>query len=228
MHPGGAILYRRPGWFAARVGCFLRSIVAIIDLCGAGKVNASLNPSMKAAIFFERDGILNLCEVEQGRQCVPRRLDQFRINPDASVLLSRLKRAGFVLIATTNQPAVSRGELTRNELDQMHAMLRRKLPLDDILLCPYDDEDHPCCKPQPGMFLEASFKWSLDLDRSFVVSDKWPDAKAAQIAGCTSVMVRSPWIGDDHHDFVVENLAAAVAKIESLHHNLFAPESAHA
>ena len=60
------------------------------------------------------------------------------------LLLSQLKQAGFILIATTNQPAVSRGELSRNELDLMHAILRRKLPLDDVVICPYDDTDHPC------------------------------------------------------------------------------------
>jgi len=183
---------------------------------------------MKAAVFFERDGILNLCEVHQGHQTTPLRLEHFRINPAMVLLLAQLKQAGLILIATTNQPAVSRGELSRNELDLMHAVLRRKLPLDDVVICPYDDTDHPCYKPQPGMFLEAAFKWSLDLDRSFIVSDKWPDAKAAQVAGCTSVMVRSPWIGDDHHDFVVDNVEAAVAKILQLHHSLFTPELARA
>lgn len=181
---------------------------------------------MKAAVFFERDGVLNLCETLHGHPVAPLHLEQFRINPAAAPLLTRLKQAGLVLIATSNQPAVSRGDLSRYELDLMHTILRRKLPLDDVMICPYDEATHPCRKPHPGMFLEAAFKWSLDLDRSFVVSDKWPDAKAAQVAGCTSVMIESPWIGDDHHDFVVPDLAAAVAKIEQLHHSLFACEAA--
>jgi D-glycero-D-manno-heptose 1,7-bisphosphate phosphatase len=175
---------------------------------------------MKDAVFFERDGVLNLCETVKGQQAAPLRLEQFKINPVAAEWLPLLKEAGFILIATTNQPAVSQGNLSRRELDLMHAMLRRKLPIDDILVCPYDDRTHPCCKPQPGMFLEAGFKWSLDLDHSFVVSDKWPDAKAAQIAGCTSVMLQSPWIGRDHHDFIVPDLPTAVKKILELHQNL--------
>ena len=69
--------------------------------------------------------------------------------------------------------------------------------------------------------MEAAFKWSLDLDHSFVISDKWQDAKAAQIAGCTSVMIDSPWIGDDHHDFVVKDLGSAVAKIVQLQSRQF-------
>ncbi|HAB17107.1 MAG TPA: HAD-IIIA family hydrolase [Verrucomicrobiota bacterium] len=174
---------------------------------------------MKDAIFFERDGVLNLCEVQDGQQIVPLRPDQFRTNPLAVECLPVLKEAGFLLIATTNQPAVSQGILARRDLDLMHARLRRQLPLDDILVCPYDDRTHPCCKPQPGMFLEAAFKWSIDLDHAYVVSDKWPDAKAAQVAGCTSVLLESPWIGQDHHDFVVPNLRAAIHKILSLHAN---------
>jgi D-glycero-D-manno-heptose 1,7-bisphosphate phosphatase len=150
------------------------------------------------------------------------RLEQFKVNPAAKPLLADLKRAGLLLIATTNQPGPSRGQMSRNELDMMHAVLRRQLPLDDLLVCVSDDPHHPCYKPQPGMFLEAAFKWGIDLDHSFVISDKWQDAKAAQIAGCTSVLVQSPWIGRDHHDFVVQDFESAVSKVLHLHTQPFA------
>jgi D-glycero-D-manno-heptose 1,7-bisphosphate phosphatase len=170
---------------------------------------------------LERDGILNSCEVKGGRQTSPVRLEQFRVNDAIKPHLLALRNAGFVLVVTSNQPAVSRGLLPRRELDLMHDILMRRLPVDDILICAHDDPSHPCCKPQPGLFMEGAFKWSLDLDRSFVISDKWQDAKAAQIAGCTSVMIRSPWIGDDHHDFVVPDVESAVRKILSLHAQQF-------
>lgn len=177
---------------------------------------------MKDAIFFERDGVLNLCEVREGHQVVPLRPDEFRLNPAAHEWLPALRDAGFVLIVTSNQPAVSQGRLTRRDLDLMHWRLRRQLPINDIFVCPYDDPSHPCYKPQPGMLLEAAFKWSIDLDHSFVISDKWADAKAAQVAGCTSVLIESPWRGRDHHDFVVADLGAAVRKVLALR----APSSA--
>ncbi len=168
---------------------------------------------MKTAVFFERDGVLNQCAIADGHQSVPTSLEEFRVAPEAAALLAELRELGFLLIATTNQPGISRGEVRRNEVDLMHAVLRRKLPLDDILLCGSDDPTHPCLKPNPGMLLEAAFKWSLDLDHCYVISDKWQDAKAAQVAGCTSILIRSPWIGGDHHDFVVDSLADAVRKI---------------
>jgi D-glycero-D-manno-heptose 1,7-bisphosphate phosphatase len=145
----------------------------------------------------------------------PRTLDDFRVNLDAREPLQRLKDAGFMLLATTNQPGISRGYLSRRELDLMHIVLRRKLPmLDDILMCAHDEMDHcPCRKPSPGLIREAAFKHHLDLDRSFVVSDKWQDAQAAHNAGCTSILLDSPWIGKGHHDFVATDLNAIAEKI---------------
>lgn len=169
---------------------------------------------MKSAIFIERDGILNECRVERGQQMSPRTLDDFHVNLDAREPLQRLKGAGFLLLATTNQPGISRGYLSRRELDLMHIVLCKKLPLDDVLMCAHDEMDHcPCRKPSPGLIREAAFKYHLDLDRCFVVSDKWQDAQAAHNAGCTSILLQSPWIGKGHHDFVLPDFKSIVEKI---------------
>jgi D-glycero-D-manno-heptose 1,7-bisphosphate phosphatase len=169
---------------------------------------------MKAAVFFERDGVLNQVRVERQNQVSPRTLDELILNDEAVDLLRSLKEAGFLLLATTNQPGLSRGYQSRRELDLMHNLIRKRFPLDDLLLCPHDEVDRcPCRKPKPGLFLEAAFKWHVDLDRSFVVSDKWQDAAAAHNAGCTSLLIQSPWNGNGHRDFIFPNLRAAVQKI---------------
>lgn len=173
---------------------------------------------MRSGVFLERDGILNRASVERGTQRTPLTLDEFQIIPEVVAPLKKLKAAGYMLLVTTNQPGLSRGYQCRRELDRMHELLRRQLPVDDILVCPHDETDRcPCRKPQPGLFTEAAFKWHLDLERSFVVSDKWQDARAAHLTGCTSLLVRSPWNGKGHYDFVLANLAEAVEKILQLH-----------
>jgi D-glycero-D-manno-heptose 1,7-bisphosphate phosphatase len=172
---------------------------------------------MKSGIFIERDGILNQAIINGQNQVCPLTLEQFKIIESAIPLLAELKAAGFVLIATTNQPSLSRGTLSRRELDRMHELLRKRFPLDDILVCPHDESDEcPCRKPEPGLFTEAAFKWQLDLERSFVISDKWQDARAARAVGCTSLLLQSPWIGHGHQDFVLASLGAIVAKIVRL------------
>ncbi len=100
----------------------------------------------------------------------------------------------------------------------MHMVLRKNLPLDDILVCPHDEFDRcPCRKPQPGMFQEAAFKWQLDLERSYVVSDKLQDAHAAHLLGGTSVLLKSPWNGSAHHDFIVTRLGDIAERILQTH-----------
>jgi D-glycero-D-manno-heptose 1,7-bisphosphate phosphatase len=155
--------------------------------------------------------------VERQHQVSPLTVADFQINPDAAPWLKQLKAAGMVLIATTNQPGLSRGYQSRRELDRMHQALRTALPIDDILVCPHDETDHcPCHKPKPGLLVEAAFKWHLQLDQSFVVSDKWQDAEAARSAGCTSLLVQSPWVGKAHRDFLLPNLGAVVEKVLAL------------
>src|SRR5215212_7223998 len=142
---------------------------------------------MKLGVFIERDGVLNQARLERQQQVSPLTLEEFRLNLDAVPLLKKLKAAGLMLIVTTNQPGISRGYQNRRELDRMHDLLRRSLPVDDIFTCPHDEADCcPCRKPKPGLLVEAGFKWHIDLDRSFVISDKWQDAEAARAAGSTS------------------------------------------
>lgn len=172
---------------------------------------------MKAAVFFERDGVLNEAPVVGGHTQPPLHMADFHLRPGVDATLQRLRNAGFLLIATTNQPGLADGYLCRSELDLMHRSLTRRLPLDDLLVCPHAEGDNcHCHKPEAGLFTEAAFKWHLDMDLSFVISDKWQDAAAASVAGCTSVLIESPLNGDHHHDFIVKDLSAAADKILGL------------
>lgn len=172
---------------------------------------------MRLAVFIERDGLLNQVSEDHHYGVRPVTPSEFRPRKEAVSLLRTIKDAGLLTIATTNQPWISRGELSRRELDFIHDRLRRVLPLDDILACPHDEADRcPCRKPKPGLLIEAQFKWHLDLERSFVISDKWQDAEAARIAGCTSILVTSPWNGPGHHDFIMPSFEEAVAKLLTL------------
>ena len=176
---------------------------------------------MKRAIFLERDGVLNEVQVTPKNPVSPLTFEEFKVRKSALAPLKILKEAGFVLIVTTNQPGLSRGYQSRRDLDLMHSQLRKLFPLDDILVCPHEENDHcPCRKPKPGLMIEAAFKWHLNLDHSFVISDRWQDAEAARTAGCTSLLLESPWIGQGHHDFVLPDLNSIAEKIIHLKQQL--------
>lgn len=182
---------------------------------------------MKVAVFLERDGILTVPRVEGQSQVTPRTIDELELNTAALKPLKDLKAAGFLLIATTNQPGISRGYVLRREVDRIHDMLKRFFDLDDLVMCPHDEMDRcPCRKPKPGLLREAAFKFQLSLDHSFVISDKWQDAQAAHNVGCTSLLIKSPWNGSGHVDFVVPDLETAAAKAMQVHAGFF--ENLHA
>ena len=172
---------------------------------------------MKKAVFIERDGILNDVRHGPRQQISPLTMEEFVLRTDRHRHLRMLKDAGFVLIVTTNQPGLSRGYQSRRELDRMHDLLRRTFPLDDIFVCPHDTaDDCPCRKPKPGLLIEAGFKWHLNLDHSFVISDKWQDSEAARTAGCTSLLLQSPYVGNAHHDFILPDFDALIEKLLQL------------
>lgn len=165
-------------------------------------------------MFIERDGLLNEAQDGPTGKVSPRVFEDFRIKEEAIPLVKRLKAAGLVVIVTTNQPGLSLGKLLRRELDRMHDQLRKAFDPEDIMVCPHD-EDHPCfCRhPKPGLLVEAGFKWRLNLDHCYVISDKWQDAEAARAVGCSSLLVTSPWIGRVHRDFVGPDFTSVVEKV---------------
>ncbi|MBT5708410.1 HAD-IIIA family hydrolase [Verrucomicrobia bacterium] len=173
---------------------------------------------MKSAVFIERDGFLIKRISEGERERAPRRVEEMQINAEILPLITEIRNAGLLVIATANLPEIAKGDLSRRELELMHTFLQRRLPIDQMLFCPHDDaDDCPCRKPRPGQFREATFEHRLDINHSFVLSDQWQDAAAAQAMGITSIMIESKKNGNGHRDFVLPTIDEAVAKILHLH-----------
>jgi len=143
-----------------------------------------------AAVFLDRDGVLNRPVLVRGRPHPPATLAAFEVLPGVSPALHMLKSHGYSLIVVTNQPDVARGSGCRATIDRMHEMLRLRLPIDAILTCFHDDaDDCGCRKPRPGLLLRAAEDLDLDLARSFMVGDRWRDIEAGRRAGCGTFFV---------------------------------------
>ena len=174
--------------------------------------SGGLSPPGRRAVFLDRDGVLNRAEVRDGKPYPPATLDELAILPGVPEALARLRAAGFLLLAVTNQPDVARGAQRREVVEAMHARLMRELPLDEIFVCYADGPDNPRRKPNPGLLLDAAAKHGVDLAASFMVGDRWRDVEAGARAGCRTVFLdycyreRRPSAPPDR---VVMNLSAA-------------------
>ena len=147
---------------------------------------------MRRAVFQDRDGVINREIFRTGQAQAPFMLADFEILPGVPEALDRLHRAGFLLVIVTNQPDVVRGLASRDQVEAIHAHLRRTLPLDEIRVCYHDNVDRCACrKPAPGMLYAAAVALDIALADSYLVGDRWRDVGAGRSAGCTTVLVHS-------------------------------------
>jgi D-glycero-D-manno-heptose 1,7-bisphosphate phosphatase len=146
----------------------------------------------RAAVFLDRDGVLNRPAYRDGVPIPPNSLDEFELLPGVREAAHRLRSAGYLLVVVTNQPDIARGTQDVAVVDAMNALVQRELEVDAILVCPHDDVDKcDCRKPKPGLLLEAAERFNIDRDRSFMVGDRWKDVAAGRAAGCRTIQVGS-------------------------------------
>jgi D-glycero-D-manno-heptose 1,7-bisphosphate phosphatase len=144
----------------------------------------------RAAVFLDRDGVINASRVEEGVPLPPRDPDDFRLLPGVAESCRTLAEAGLVLVVVTNQPDLARGKVTPETVEAMHRTMRDALPIDEVVLCPHDDDAGcPCRKPRPGMILDAARRLGLNLNRSVVVGDRWRDIEAGRRAGVATIHI---------------------------------------
>jgi D-glycero-D-manno-heptose 1,7-bisphosphate phosphatase len=173
----------------------------------------------RAAVFLDRDGVLNRSLVVNGKPHAPRTLAEFELLPGIGEALNRLKAAGFALVVTTNQPDVRTGKAERRDVEAMHDRLKRDFPIDAIYACYHVEADGcDCRKPKPGMLVEAADAFGLDLKASFMVGDRWRDVGAGRAAGCGTVFIDLGYAEamTETPDHTVADLPAAASTILAL------------
>jgi D-glycero-D-manno-heptose 1,7-bisphosphate phosphatase len=144
----------------------------------------------RAAVFLDRDGVLNRAEVREGKPYAPRCLRDFRLLPGTTAAVRALRDAGFLLVVVTNQPDIGNGHVAPDVVEAMHARLRHRLSPDAIEVCPHrQDEGCTCRKPRPGLLRTAAVRLDIDLARSFLVGDRQHDIVAGRAVGCYTIFV---------------------------------------
>jgi D-glycero-D-manno-heptose 1,7-bisphosphate phosphatase len=167
-------------------------------------------------VFFDRDGVLAIPEIRDGRSFAVRRLEDFALYADAQESVRRVKALGAIAVVVTNQPDVGNGLVTRQVVEHMHQRLRLMVPVDAIYACYHTRADNcDCRKPKPGMLLAASNDLGIDLSRSVMVGDRVSDVAAGHEAGCRAVQIARGDTDEDTAgaDWIAANLTEAVDHI---------------
>lgn len=173
---------------------------SVIEDMKSGKVeNKNLSKKQKA-VFLDRDGVIN--------EYVGflRDINDFRLMEGVAKAIKMINASGYLTIVVTNQPVIARGEVTLEELKEIHNKMETLLGqegayVDAIYYCPHHPDrgfegERPeykieceCRKPKPGMLLQAAEKYHINLSESYMVGDGIIDMDAGKAAGCKLVMV---------------------------------------
>jgi D-glycero-D-manno-heptose 1,7-bisphosphate phosphatase len=148
---------------------------------------------LKKVVFLDRDGVINYDSPNYIRT-----RSEFNFIPGSLAAIRELTLNGFTSIVITNQSALARNFISLQELDDIHAMMKKAVTseggeIKDIFVCPHMPGDGcDCRKPQPGLIYRAQRKYGIDLTRTVMVGDSARDIECACSAGCgKSVLVKS-------------------------------------
>ncbi len=149
-------------------------------------------------VFVARDGVL-ISALENRTT-----LSEDDILPGVAQGLKRFRELGFKVFMVTHQPMVAHGILSDSKVEDLHcnlvyliSQIDENAVLDGLYTCPHDPkgteadytEECECRKPKPGLLVQASGDFSVDLDKSVVVGGDPSDVVAGRLAGCKSVLI---------------------------------------
>lgn len=181
---------------------------AVCDDFKAGRVKGKNLQNKQKAVFLDRDGTINKYVG------FLQNIEQFELIEGTAEAIKKINNVGYLAIVITNQPVIARGEVTFEELEDIHKKMETLLGyegayLDAIYYCPhhphkgYQGErpelkiDCNCRKPKPGMLIQAAMDFNIDLSQSWMIGDSDNDIKAGIAAGCRTVLVGEGEYGQD-------------------------------
>lgn len=158
---------------------------------------------MSRAVFFDRDGVLN---VDRG---YVHRKEDWEWNLQAREAVRYLNDRDYRVIVVTNQSGIARGYYGESDLAKLNEWIQGDLKamdahVDGFYHCPHGPDDGCACrKPLPGMLNDAIRDFDIDPAQSLMVGDRDSDMQAAKAAGVRGYL----YPGGDLCAFVARALA---------------------
>ncbi len=183
---------------------------------------------MKPAVFIDRDGTIN-----EQRGYI-NHVSRFILLPGVGQAIYLLNKNDYLVVVTSNQSGVAHGYFPVELVHETHELMKRELAkdnayLDGVYFCPHHpngvvsgyNKQCTCRKPGTGLIEKAASDLEIDMDRSFVIGDRWLDIEFARNAGIPGILVLTGYgRGDLEYViprkkikpfFVAEDLPRAVA-----------------
>jgi len=151
---------------------------------------------MKPAVFIDRDGTIN-----EQRGYI-NHISRFILLPGVGQAIYLLNKNDYHVVVTSNQSGVAQGYFPVELVHETHELMKRELIkdnayLDGVYFCPHHpngivsgyNKQCTCRKPGTGLIEKVKSDLEIDMDRSFVIGDRWIDIEFAYKAGLPGILV---------------------------------------
>jgi len=151
---------------------------------------------MKPAVFIDRDGTIN-----EQRGYI-NHISRFILLPGVGQAIYLLNKNDYHVVVTSNQSGVAQGYFPVELVHETHELMKRELIkdnayLDGVYFCPHHpngivsgyNKQCTCRKPGTGLIEKVKSDLEIDMDRSYVIGDRWLDIEFAYKAGLPGILV---------------------------------------
>jgi D-glycero-D-manno-heptose 1,7-bisphosphate phosphatase len=151
-------------------------------------------------VFLDRDGVINK---KAPKHDYIKTLQEFEFLPNVDKAIRLLNNHGFIVLIITNQRGIARGLMKEKDLYNIHqemcAKLReKKAIINDIFVCPHENNECTCRKPNIGLFLQAEAKYLIDKKKTFMVGDSNTDIEAGKRYGVKTIAINKERLDADY------------------------------
>jgi len=156
--------------------------------------------SQRKAVFFDRDGVINPLIKVDGEYTSPKNSNQFKFFPNVFESIDKVRRAGYMTFIVTNQPGVTEGTQTWEELNDLTTILLDWLQVDGIYNAV--DKASPTYKPGNGMLEYFIDKFEIDRSKSYIIGDRWKDIVPGNTSGINTIFVGNHYNPPEEYEHI--------------------------
>lgn len=141
-------------------------------------------------VILDRDGVIN-----RESDNFIKTPEEWKPIPGSLEAIAKLNHAGYRVIVASNQSGIGRGLFDMGALNAINDKMYRALAhvggrIDALFYCPHAAESNcDCRKPKPGMLIDISQRFNVDLTGVPAIGDSLRDLEAAVAVGAQPILV---------------------------------------
>ena len=170
------------------------------------------------AVFLDRDGTITV-----GTPTIERvdSLDKAELLPGTLEALKQLAELDYKVFIVTNQMSLFEGRIDEPKFHEINDKILGMIAPSGVVItktyfCPHGPESGcRCFKPKPGMLLDATSEYGIDLSQSWMVGDRPSDVETGVNAGTKTILVKTgdPNVESKEATFTAATLLEAIEYI---------------